>query len=77
MTKYKLTDGRIVTANENEFEGMAGEPMTVLQFTDESGKMVNSTDVMSMVSSEHEKEIREWIDQLRKSNYNSAVSWCI
>ena len=50
MKKYKLTTGQIVTVDEQDIAGMAGERMTILMFQFETGEVKNYQDIVNYLT---------------------------
>jgi hypothetical protein len=75
--KVILKDGRRAWIYEEYMRGMAGESVALLTMTDENGKQISLyTKILKELFTEKDyKEIKEWLDNVTRGNYNSAVSW--
>ena len=77
MKKYKLTTGQIVTVDEQDIAGMAGERMTILMFQFETGEVKNYQDIVNYLTPEDHDEILDWLSDLFETNEASAISFII
>lgn len=77
MKDFTLTNGKIITAQEIDIEGMAGEPMTVLQFSDSEGTIVPLASIINEIADEDQQEVENWSQELYEANYISAINWTI
>lgn len=73
--KYRLKNGDYVIVYEDEIEGMAGESMTILQFKTSDNQTVSFNDIKNQLSPQDKNELKNWIDDLYKSNYAAAIQW--
>lgn len=78
MEEFKLKDGRIVVAQEENIKGMAGEPMTILRFNfkDDSINVVHYNDLIKYMNPNDLTKINRWISDLCNCNIASAKSFC-
>lgn len=77
MEKYILTNGRIIEVFESDMQGMSGEPMLTLNFSDDHNNMITLSSIEHLLSLKDKKEINDLSDSLTESNHDLAVAWCI
>lgn len=76
ITSYKLKNGKILTVEETEGEGMAGEPATYI-FLKVDGQLVSFEDVKTKMKCNDADELGNYIEDVSEENYNSAISFVI
>jgi len=73
---YTLTDGRTVTLAEENFPGMAGEPVYIHIFIDtDTNEKLSFNDIEHLLEDEDLIEIRELLDEDSESNASTAKNW--
>ena len=77
--KAKYNKIHNVTIEEQDFLGMAGEVQTalVIIFPDDNPLQYVNNKTLQFFEQDDREVLVEWLDEIRESNYNSAVSFVI
>ncbi len=71
---YQLTDGRTLVVSTQDYPGMAGEPMTIVDLSID-GKTVRFQEIKNLLNTKDANELNNFIEDISDDNAENADRW--